>query len=162
MQLLPKLFKKLNDQLNAEIQSAYLYLAMGAWLEGTMFKGFAHWMKKQAKEELEHAMRFYEYINDRGNLVTLQTIPEPQKDFKDIQEVFSLTLKHEQLVTQLVHEAYQTAQELKDFATMEFLNWFLKEQIEEEKTASDILGVLTLAKDQLSAIIAEDQKAAQR
>lgn len=132
----------MNAQITHEMYSAYLYLSMSAYFESANLPGFAHWMHVQFEEEQSHALKFYEYILDRGNKVELGAIAKPQVDFKSPVEVFELTLAHEKKVTSLIHGIYDIAAAEKDVASQIFLQWFITEQVEEEKNASDILDML--------------------
>jgi ferritin len=133
---------RMNEQITHELYSAYLYLSMSAYFEAENLPGFAHWMRVQATEEQEHAMKFYDHILDRGSKVVLQAIPEPPVDFTSPQNVFKQSYEHEQKVTGLINSIYNVAITEKDHASQIFLQWFITEQVEEEKNASYILDVL--------------------
>jgi len=135
-----KVEKALNEQINAEMYSSYLYLAMSAYFADANMSGFANWMRIQAQEELAHAMIFFDYVNERGGRVDLKVIEKPKKDWKNAIEVFEETLKHEQHVTSLINNLVNLAIEEKDHATNNMLQWFVKEQVEEEANANQILG----------------------
>ncbi len=139
-----KLTEDINNQINAELYSAYLYLAMAAYFEDRNLGGMAHWMHKQAGEEFEHAMKFWTYLFDRGEKVTLKAIEQPKVDFPSVTAVFTETLDHEKKVTALINKLYDTAVKDKDYASQQFLNWFVEEQVEEEKNAMDILAALAI------------------
>ena len=134
---------RMNEQITHELYSAYLYLSMSAYFEAENLPGFAHWMRVQATEEQEHAMKFYDHILDRGSKVVLQAIPEPPVDFTSPQNVFKQSYEHEQKVTGLINSIYNVAITEKDHASQIFLQWFITEQVEEEKNASQILDILT-------------------
>ncbi len=134
-----KMEKALNGQILAEFESGYLYLSMSAWLEANDLPGCAHWMRKQAGEEQEHAMKLYKYVVSRGGRVTLGAIEAPRCEWKSVAEVFEQTLGHEEKVTQLIYALVDMAEELKDHATREMLGWFVNEQVEEEESATAIL-----------------------
>jgi len=147
----------LNDQIQTELHSAYIYLAMSAHFESSALPGCAHWMRQQAREEVGHAMRLFNYVNDRGGRVVLKAIDQPQKDFGAPKEVFEGALKHEQHVTGTIHRLYELAVKENDFATQSHLHWFIDEQVEEEKTAGDIVDLFDRAGDHEAAILIIDQ-----
>lgn len=134
-----KMEKALNAQVNAEVASAYLYVSMAAWLDANDLPGSAHWMKVQAEEELEHAKKIYDYIDDRGGKTVFGAISAPKSEWKDVVELFEEVLAHEQTVTSLIYDLVDLAIGTKDHATVNMLNWFLSEQVEEEKSATDVL-----------------------
>lgn len=141
--MIPKtVLDAMNRQIMHETYSAYLYLSMSAYFESENLPGFAHWMKIQFQEEQSHAMKFYEYILERGGKVELDAIAKPPVDFKSPQAIFEASLEHEQKVTSLILAIYETALAEKDVASQIFLQWFVSEQVEEEKNASDILDML--------------------
>ena len=133
----------MNKQIVHELYSAYFYLSMSAYFESQNLAGFATWMRVQAGEEQEHAMKFYNYILDRGSKVALQAIPQPPVDFASPLDVFKQTYEHEQKVTELINNIYKSATAENDVASQIFLQWFITEQVEEEKNASQILDILT-------------------
>jgi ferritin len=132
----------INEQIKHELYSAYFYLSMSAHCESENLPGFASWLKVQAGEEQGHAMKFYEYILDRGGKVALQAIPQPPVDFASPQDIFEQVYAHEQKVTGLINHIYDVATAKKDVASQIFLQWFITEQVEEEKNASQILDML--------------------
>ena len=127
-----KMFKELNDQVHAELNSEYIYLAMAAWLDKEGLEGFAHFFKVQASEEREHAMKFYDYIYDVGGCVTLKAFDQPKAEYGSAVEVFEDALAHERYITGRINTLVKIAREENDYKTEDFLGWFLKEQIEEE------------------------------
>ena len=141
-----KMEAALNAQLNAEVYSGYLYLSMAAYFEDIDLAGFANWMRVQAAEELEHGMKFYDYIIRRGASVTLTAIEAPQTEWE------SPLLSHEQMVTGLINDLVDLAIEEKDHATNNFLQWFVEEQVEEEENAMENLAKLKLAGDDNSLL----------
>ena len=157
-----KLEKAINDQIRAELYSSYLYMAMGAYAESLNLGGFANWMMKQSQEELEHAMKFWGYVHDRGGRVELQAIDKPPVDFGGPLGMFQETLKHEQLVTSLINDLYALAVEEKDYASEIFLQWFVTEQVEEEKSAQDVIDVLESVGDKGHALFMLDRHLASR
>jgi ferritin len=147
MMLSKKMEKALNGQINAELYSSYLYLAMSAHFETTGLGGFSRWMQAQAEEELLHAMKFYHFVNERGGRVTLGAIEAPTSKWKSPLAVFQATYAHEQKVTSLIHDLVDLAVKEKDHATHSFLQWFVTEQVEEEATADEIVNQLKLVGD---------------
>ena len=137
--------KAINEQLNAEMYSGYLYLSMAAYFEDQDYPGFAQWMRVQAQEELDHAMKFYDYLNTRGARVTLTAIEAPQTEWDSIEAVFKHVLEHEQMVTSLINNLVDIAIEEKDHATNQFLQWYVEEQVEEEESAMEVLGKIKRA-----------------
>ena len=133
-----KMLDELNRQVNAELYSSYLYLSMAAYFESINLKGFANWMKIQAQEEVTHAMKFFDYINERGGRVTLDTIKKPPAEWKSSLDVFENTYKHEVNVTKMINSLVDLAIKEKDHATYNMLQWFVAEQVEEEASADAI------------------------
>lgn len=131
----PKLVQAMNQQINAEMYSAYLYLSMSAWLKGRNLEGMANWMSVQAQEEMTHAMKFYNYVFERGGKVVLDTIAAPQREWADEGKVFEEVCAHEAKVTALINKLAELALKEKDFASQNFLQWFVNEQVEEEAAA---------------------------
>jgi len=149
----------LQKQIHLEFQSHISYLSMAAFFERGAFKGFAHWMKLQAQEEHEHAMKIYNYLLERGAAVVLKGLEAPKAQFKSPADVFKAALKQEQLVTTSINAIYEAALKAKDYATAEMLNWFVKEQVEEEASASEILDRVELAGDDVCALLRLDHEA---
>lgn len=129
----------LNEQVNKEFYSAYLYLDFSNYFEARGLDGFANWYKIQAQEERDHAMLFYQYLQNNNAKVTLESIAKPDKALDSDMTVLKHGLEHELYVTSLINDIYAAAHEAKDFRTMQFLDWFVKEQGEEEKNAGDLL-----------------------
>ena len=154
--------RAINRQIKAELYSSYLYLAMAAHSEAASLPGFARWMKLQSQEELEHAMKFYDYVNERGGRVVFEAIDRPPEEFESPLDLFEKTLEHEQHVTQLINELYALAVEENDYATQVLLHWFIEEQVEEEANASQIVETLRLAGDSGNALIMLDRTLAGR
>ncbi|KPK47431.1 MAG: ferritin [Dehalococcoidia bacterium SM23_28_2] len=154
--------KALNRQLNAELYSAYLYLSMAAHFQSVNLAGFANWMRVQAKEELMHAMKFYDYVNERGGRVTLQAVDKPPSRWDSPLAVFENVYQHEQKVTSLINELVDLAVEAKDHATNNFLQWFVSEQVEEEASADEVVQKLKLVGDDPSGLFMIDRELAQR
>lgn len=149
----------INNQINLEQHASSKYLAMSAWFETTPYSGFAAWMRKQSDEETEHAMKFFDYVNSRGNTVRLQALDKPQESWDSALDAFRTSLESEQLVSRRIREIYEFAMNEKDFETLNFLNWFLEEQIEEEENAQDYIDRLELAGDHVSALMRLDREA---
>ena len=157
-----KMEEALNGQLNAELYSAYLYLSMAAYFESANLPGFANWMRVQTQEEQFHAMKFYDYIIERGGRVILRQIDAPPSDWDSPFASFKATLEHEQKVTGLVNELVYLASDEKDNASEVFLQWFVKEQVEEEDNVGKVLGQLKLIKDSPEALFMMDKEMGQR
>lgn len=152
----------MNEQIKNELYSAYIYLSMSAYCEAENLPGFAHWMRLQAQEEVGHAMKFYDFICDRGGRVALKAIDQPPIEFQSPLDVFEKTLEHEQKVTGMIHNLYALAVQEKDYPSQVFLQWFVDEQVEEEKNASQIVETLKMIGDQGPALIMLDRELAQR
>lgn len=134
----------LNDQINKELYSAYLYLDMSNYFERRGLSGYANWYKIQAQEERDHAMLFYQYMQNNDCVVTLGAIAKPDKVYKKDMDVLKAALEHEEYVTSLINNIYSEAYKAKDFRTMQFLDWFIKEQGEEETNARDMITKMEL------------------
>jgi ferritin len=137
----------LNKQVNRELYSAYLYLSMSAYCETANLKGFAKWLRVQAGEERGHAMKIYDYILARGGKVTLDAIEAPKAKWDSAGKVFEEVYAHEQKVTGMIHALVELAQKEKDHATFEMLQWFVKEQVEEEEQSGEILSQIRMLGD---------------
>jgi ferritin len=157
-----KMQDALNKQVNAELYSAYLYLSMAAYFESSNLPGFANWMRIQTQEETAHAMKIYDYICERGGRVTLKAIEAPPADWKSPLAVFEAVLKHEQKVTGMINELVNLAIAGKDHAAQIFLQWFVSEQVEEEKSADEVLQKLKLTKSMPGALYMLDKELSQR
>lgn len=157
-----KIQEAINAQIKHELASAYLYLSMSAYFEANNLPGFASWMRIQADEEREHAMKFFDYVNDRGGRVTLQVIEQPQVDWDSALKVFEQVYHHEQKVTSLIHAIYKLAVEEADYPTQVMLHWFIDEQVEEEKNASGILDQLKAVEGHTSALFMLDHRLGKR
>ena len=147
----------MNDQLNFELRSAYNYLAMSAYCEAENLSGFAHWLRTQAQEEVDHAMRFYTFIIDRGGRVKLQDLGTPAAEFESLLEVFEQSLDNERAVTRAINELYTLTTKEQDYASQAFLNWFVTEQVEEEKTVESIIDDLKRVGDAGDALYILDK-----
>ncbi|MDI6644432.1 MAG: ferritin [Methanobacteriaceae archaeon] len=157
-----KIEDALNSQLNAELYSAYLYLAMNAYFESIDLGGFANWMRIQAQEELSHGMKIHDYIIQRGGRVILEEIEKPQTEWESPLDVFEHVYAHEQKVTGLINDLVNLSIEEKDHATNNFLQWFVEEQVEEEESSSGILNKVKLAGKDASSILMLDNEFGQR
>jgi ferritin-like protein len=134
-----KVANLLNSQINKEFYSAYLYLEFANYFERKGLAGFAHWYEVQAQEERDHAMLFYRFLLNNEEKVTLEAVEAPKTDAEGDSDILAEGLKHEKYVTALINDIYAAAYSVKDFRTMQFLDWFVKEQGEEEKNASDLI-----------------------
>ena len=134
--------KAINEQINKELYSSYLYLSMASFLEADGLDGLANFMKAQAREEVEHAMKFYAYVNEQGGRVILDAIEKPKAEFKDVKDIFTLSLEHEKYVTSRINSLVDLALKENDHATKTFLDWYVTEQVEEEATMNSILDKL--------------------
>lgn len=134
-----KLLKALNDQFNFELLSGYYYMGMAGHCSNEDMNGFAHFLIEQAKEEYEHAMKFYDFIYDMDGRVMTQAMDEPKNEYNSFLEVFKAALSHEELVTSKINKLMDLAIEEKSYATMQFLQWFIEEQVEEENSMKDII-----------------------
>ncbi len=157
-----KMEKALNAHMNEEFFSFYIYLAMAAYLEANYLKGMATWMQLQAKEEMSHAMKFYAYIHDRNAEVALQAIAQPPKSWDSTLAVFENAYAHEQHITARIGALVDLAAKENDHATANFLQWFVKEQVEEESTVDPIVHRLQLAADNIAAVYVLDRELGMR
>jgi len=152
----------MNEQIKNELYSSYLYLAMSAYFDASNLPGFAHWMRVQAEEEKEHAMKFYGYIYDRGGRVQLKAIDQPPFEWASPLEVFQQAYEHEQKVTSLIHGIYALAVKENDYASQVMLQWFIEEQVEEEKNAAAIVEQLKMVEARGTAILYLDHELGER
>lgn len=152
----------LNEQVNKEFYSAYLYLAMSAYCNTIGLPGFATWMRFQYEEEILHVTKMYDYILNQGGVVELKQIDQPPKEFGTPLDIFEKTLEHEQFVTKSIHDLMGLAMDVRDFATQTFLQWYVSEQVEEEANVNDILAPLRMVGNDKSGLMMIDQKLGQR
>lgn len=145
--------RALAGQINQELTAAYTYLAMAAWFDRQSLDGFAHWMQLQYQEETAHGMRLFRYLLDRGGRLELEGIGKPRTEYDSVREVFEAALRQEQENTRSINALYELAGQLNDFATISHLQWFLDEQVEEEKSIEDILALLERAGGEPSALL---------
>ncbi|MDR3316968.1 MAG: ferritin [Puniceicoccales bacterium] len=162
MKISKNLERIISQQIANEYQSAYIYLGMAAYFEGTSFGGFAHWMRAQAAEEVEHGTKFFSYLASREGAIELHAIEKVRTIFASPSEPFAVAHAHEQRVTRWIHDIYELAILEKDYETQEFLHWFLKEQVEEEQKARDMAERLRIAEQNPMALLSLDAGAAQR
>lgn len=142
MKLEAKVQKAMNEQINKELYSSYLYLSMSAWCESEGYPGCAKWLGMQSSEEREHAMKIYHFIHERGGRVELAAIDAPKAEFKNLTQLFTMVLEHEQKVSASITALYETAMKANDYASQIMLQWFITEQVEEEKNANEIVDLL--------------------
>ena len=157
-----KLEKAFNDQINKELYSEYIYLSMQAYFERLNLKGFVNWMSVQIQEEHAHAMGMFNYVHERGGKVELEAIDKPQVEWNSPLHVFEEVLKHEEFVTSRINALMDVAEEVKDRAALSFLDWYLKEQVEEESNVGGVLATLKLIKDDAKALLMLDKELAAR
>lgn len=157
-----EILEALNKQLNQELQNAYLYLAMAAYFDNLGLKGFSNYFKVQAREELEHALKFYEYINSRGEKVELYDIPLVKKRWDNILEAIRDFYTAEKNNTQRIWSLVDIARRQGDKATESFLQWFVNEQVEEEEQAMDLLSKMELIRDNIAALLTLDRVLSER
>ena len=156
------LLNAINSQIEHELFSSNLYLAMAAYFEEQSLPGFAQWVRVQSDEERGHAMKFIEYLNDVGAHVKIHAISEPPSEWKGALDVFENVLRHEQKVTSLIHTLYEIALKEKDYAAQSMLKWFIDEQVEEEKNACLIVEQLKMLTDQRAIILHLDHRFGKR
>ena len=152
----------LNDQINRELESAYVYLAMSAWANGKNLRGAAGWLRLQWEEELQHATKLIDYIAERGGTVSLKAITKPPARYRDLTDVFRQVLKHEEAVTSAINTLYGKATRAKDYATQALLDWYVSEQVEEENTPAEIIAMLELAGDTPPGLLMVDRHLGER
>lgn len=157
-----KMQDALNEQVNKEFYSAYLYLAMSAYCNNLGLPGFSNWMRQQYEEEILHVTKMYDYILDQGGSVHLKQIDEPPKEYGTPVDIFETTLEHEQFVTGSINELMSLAVDERDYATQTFLQWYVTEQVEEEANVGDILAPLRMVGEDKSGLMMVDQQLATR
>ncbi len=157
-----KMEDALNEQVNAELYSAYLYLSMESYFKAQNLNGFANWMRVQTQEEVTHAMKIYEFINERGGRVILKAIEGPQTEWDSALAVFNAAYEHEQKVTGLINNLVDLAIKEKDHATNSFLQWFVNEQVEEEASADAIVQQLKMMENAPGGMFMLDRELGQR
>lgn len=152
----------INDQINKELYSAYLYLDFSVFYEAQGLDGFANWYMIQAQEERDHAMLMLKYLQNNGEQVTLEAIAKPDKEMKELIDPLKYGFEHEQYVTSLINDIYAEAYSVKDFRTMQFLDWFVKEQLEEEKNAEGMIKKMELFGNDSKGLYSLDSEFAAR
>ena len=152
----------INEQINKEMFSSYLYLSMAAYFENTGLAGAAKWMYVQAGEENEHAMKLFAHLVDRGGKVALKAIAAPEAEWAGPMAAFKAVLEHEQVVTKSIHSLYEVALKEKDYAAQVLLQWFINEQVEEEKNASDVIESMKRIEAHETAVLQLDHQLGKR
>lgn len=152
----------LNRQLHDELSAAYSYLAMSAYCTAQNLNGFAHWLRIQAREEAGHAMRLYDFVQDRSGRVTLEAVERPPADYQSALDVAEQALRHEQRVSTAINDLYGLTVQEKDWASQAFLQWFVTEQVEEEKTATQLVETLRMIGSDRAALLVLDKELGQR
>ena len=153
-----KVYELINDQINKELYSGYLYLSFADYYEAEGLKGFANWYKIQAQEERDHALIFRQYLLDNDCPVKLLAIAQPDKEFVDLMGPLEAALEHEKYVTSLINGIYAAADEVKDYLTMQFMKWFIDEKLEEEANASEMISNMKLFGDDPKGLYALDRE----
>ena len=162
MKISDSMVAAINDQIKAEFDSAYIYLAMSAYFEDAGLAGMAHWMKKQYKEEVEHAEKFIDYLYERGARFIVPEIAKPKENYEDALDVFKTSYAHEQYVTSRIYKLVDMASAEKDYATLSMLKWFVDEQMEEEDNTSGIVSKLEFLGNDKHGVYAVDRELAAR
>lgn len=152
----------INRHINAEFYSSYLYLSMSAFCDAADLPGFAHWMRLQSGEEYQHAIRLIDYVQDRGGKVALLPIEQPPLEFDSVEQIMADTLAHERLVSDLIANLYRRAVDDNDLPTQVMLQWFVNEQVEEEKTVQDVIAALRMVNGQPDALLLLDREMGSR
>ena len=152
----------INEQINKELYSSYLYLSMAAYFEDKNLPGFAKWMRVQEGEEREHAMKFYDFLIERGGRVNLKAIAAPQMDWKNNLEVMQQVAEHEAFVTASINSLYELALKEKDYPAQVLLQWYVNEQVEEEKNAAEIVASLKMIEAHETAVLQLDHQLGKR
>ena len=157
-----RLQEAINHQINNEIYSAYLYLSMAAYFETLSLVGFAHWMRLQFEEETSHALKLFDYVNDRDGRVTLGAIEQPPIEFESPHSVMRIALEHERQVTDMINNLYTLAVSERDYPSHVLLEWFVAEQVEEEKTLRDIVDHMAIIGDDGTGLLIIDERLGSR
>ena len=157
-----KMQDAINEQINKEFASSYLYLSMSAYFEGTGLPGAANWMRVQASEEKDHAMKLFEHLAERGGKVQLKAIAAPQVDWAGPMDAFKAVYAHEQLVTRSINDLYEVALAEKDYAAQILLHWFITEQVEEEKNALEVVESMKRIEAHETAVLQLDHRLSKR
>jgi ferritin len=154
--------KAINEQINEELFSSYLYLAIAADAGSRGLSGIQSWMTVQAQEEVAHAMKFYNFVLERGGKVELKEIAKPEKEFGSVLDMFKASLKHEKHITGCIHKLYELAEQEKDYPFVSFLKWFIDEQVEEEASAQEVIDKIEMIGDNSGLLYALDKELGQR
>ena len=162
MQLSKPVQDAINAQVQKELASAYLYLAMAAYFSESTLNGFAHWMRIQGREEMGHALKFFDYLHDRNGHVTLLAIPQPEGAWASPLAAFEAARKHEEVVSASIREIYDLAVKEKDYPSQALLQWFMVEQVEEEKVSREIVDTLTMIGDNRVGVLMYDKELGRR
>jgi ferritin len=152
----------MNEQIKHELHSAYVYLSMAAYFESQNLPGFANWMQVQSREEVNHAMKFYTFINDRGGRVQLQTIGQPPIEFSSAEDVFKQALAHEEHISDTIHKLYDLALKETDYPAQVMLHWFIEEQVEEEQNVGQVLEMVKMAEGRPWSLLILDNQIGKR
>lgn len=162
MQMKEIINKALNEQINKELFSSYLYLSMAAWFESVNLKGFASWMKLQSAEEHKHAMKIFGYVSEAGGRVELAALQAPKKEWNSAQDAIEETCKHEAFITSSIYSLVELARKENDYAAQNMLQWFVAEQVEEESTAGDILARIKMIGSSMGSLLYLDKELGKR
>lgn len=157
-----KLEDAINEQINSEFYAAHLYLSMSAYCETQSLGGFAHWLRMQYSEELSHGLKLFDFILDRGGRVVLQAIEQPQVEFESVAAIMEMALEHERKVTALIDSLYELALDEKDYSAHVLLEWFVDEQVEEEKILTEIVDHLRIVGDDGTGLLMLDSRLKER
>ncbi len=152
----------INQQINSEMYSAHLYLSMAAYFETLSLTGFAHWMRMQFEEETSHALKLFDYVNDRNGRVALRAIEQPPVEFESPHSVMRLALEHERLVTNMINDLYTLAVSERDYPSHVLLEWFVSEQVEEEKALTEIVDHMDIIRDDGAGLLILDARLGDR
>jgi ferritin len=153
-----KVLAALNKQIQHELTASYIYLGLAAWFEHELFKGFAAWMRKQVGEERSHAMKLFEYVQDRGGQITLGALEAPKTQFASVLEAFKAALAFEKSTTAAIHAIADLARSENDLATLEFIQWYIKEQVEEEQWAGEYVAMAEKIGDSVGSMYMFDHR----
>lgn len=157
-----KIENALNEQIKYEYYSSYIYLSMSAYCDSINMQGFATWMRKQSEEEMTHALRLFDFVLNRDGKVKLKSIPEPPSKYSSLEKIFKQVYEHEIEVTGMINKLYELATKENDHATAVELQWFIQEQVEEERTTKDIWEKLKLAGNNITALLILDRELPER
>lgn len=162
MELTAAMQDAMNQQIQTELESAYLYLSMATFFSPKNLGGFAHWMRAQAREEVTHAMKFIDHVEDRGARVVLGALAQPRIEFASALEAFEFAAAHEREVSTKIQSLYDLAAKERDYASVALLQWFVTEQVEEERSASQVVETLRMVGDSAPGLFMVDKELAKR